>query len=82
MFKKWIPFRRSIKFVSDSSITATNAPELASIVMTCADTLSSGGEDNVVAGVKCNTTLAAEAEAGASDNEEDDDNEAADAEES
>ena len=57
MFKKWIPLKKKIKFMSDTTTVTTNLPELGGLYLACADSLSTGAEDNVVSAVKCTATL-------------------------
>jgi len=57
MFKKWIPLKRNVKFLSDATTVTTNLPELGALYLACADTLSTAASDNVVASVKCTATL-------------------------
>jgi hypothetical protein len=57
LFKKWIPFKKTVKFVADNTATPTNIPELGSLVLACKDTLSTASTDNVVLSVKTTATL-------------------------
>ena len=53
MFKKWIPMKRNVKFISDTTTVTSNLPELGALYLACADTLSTASSDNVVAAFKC-----------------------------
>jgi hypothetical protein len=57
MFKRWIPFRKTVKFVADNTATPTNIPELGSFMLACAETLSTSTSDTAVASVKTTATL-------------------------
>lgn len=57
MFKKWLPMKKTVKFVADASTTPTNIPELGAIYAVVVDTLSTATSDIVVAASKVSATL-------------------------
>jgi len=56
MFKRWVPFKKTVKFVADNTATPTDIPELGSLLLACADTLSTASSDTVVASVNTTAT--------------------------